>query len=210
MLLHVGCVRDVNLGPGDAGDGGRSDAEVARDTAPEVEPLGPECPTDVPASGTSCSIVNLRCEYGSSEVPECNTIAYCELKPLRFTLTPPAEGCPMSPPTNAGYCPASYSEVVTGGACTMGQACHYDDGECDCGLTQPASSGWTCVKQTAGCPPSPPRFGSACPEGFPEGGQCYYYACEPTGASAFCQGGIWNGGSGGCVGIANHGADGGD
>jgi hypothetical protein len=202
--LSVACVRDVPLGVTDGGhnDGDSDGRTFARDAAPDIEPLSAECPAEVPPSGTSCSVVTLRCEYGSDPVPACNTIAYCELEPLRFTLTSPAAGCPLAPPTNGPECPTSYAKVTEGGSCSAGQACHYAEGECDCGFSQPISSGWTCMKQTAGCPETPPRFGAACPEGFPDEGQCYYYACSLNGAYAFCDHGVWNGGPGGCAALS--------
>jgi hypothetical protein len=195
-LIVAGCVSKVDLGGSDASSDGTSGSS---DAGADIGALTNICPSEVPKDGDPCSIVNLRCEYGSSLVAECNTIAYCYLKPLRFMVTSPAAACPLSPPTNSAACPATYAQIPQGSACSATVDCVYPEGQCDCGLSQAESDGWKCQAQPAGCPALPPRFGSAC---SPSDLQCNYFSCEPSGAYAFCSDGVWNGGPGGCA-IAN-------
>lgn len=176
-------------GPGATSDGGNADA-----------PWSPICPIGVPDADTPCSVLNLRCEYGDSPQPDCNTIAYCALAPLRFMVGGPDKQCPLPVPTNPAACAGSYGAISTGTACagsgvTIGTECRYPEGTCLCGLA-PDNGKWRCTPQPSGCPASAPRFGTAC---SPEGVQCDYHGCTRGGATAFCQHGVWNGGGGGCL-----------
>jgi hypothetical protein len=199
MATAVACVGDaVLLGGGDAGSPDGGDSGSQEDAADGS--WSPVCPEAVPADGTPCSSVNLRCEYGTSAVVACNTIAYCELEPLRFTITTPDPSCPITPPTNPSDCPSTYAGITGGSVCTTNQEeCGYPDGQCDCDSNL-GSLTWTCVAQPAACPPSVPRFGAPCST---EGISCNYFSCDKGGAEAFCQGGVWNGGAGGCAAQAN-------
>src|SRR5580704_18603291 len=71
-------------GGGDAG--GSSDTGVADTGVPDtgVVETGTghdagtiECPASVPGSGATCSRAGLTCEWGASNVPDCDTEATC-------------------------------------------------------------------------------------------------------------------------------------
>jgi hypothetical protein len=210
VALLVACsVKTVELGGEDGGaDTGVGATDAATDSA--SLPWSPLCPADVPEGGTPCTLVNLRCEYGTSTQPACNTIAYCELSPLRFTLTGPDPRCPLPAPTNPAPCPATYGAIAGGTSCagsglSIGNACAYPDGACTCGQlgSNLGPPHWACTPQPSACPATPPRFGSPCSS---DGLRCDYHACDPAGALAFCANGVWNGGAGGCA-VAGSGAD---
>jgi hypothetical protein len=94
-------------------------------------------------------------------------------------------GCP------AGTCPAAYSDVPQGKACTPnGLDCAYPQGQCNCSPTVPVSSPgpvWQCATPAQGCPDPRPDIGDGCSQ---PGLSCNYGACT-GGIDLQCVDGYW-------------------
>jgi hypothetical protein len=188
--------RDDAAGPFDSGvaDGG------ARVDAGSAAP----CPKGPPATGASCAPEGLECEYGSSPVPTCDTVATCQK--ARWSLQAPASGddCPSA---RSSECPSTFGaaslEVVV--HCDpFGLVCDYPTGRCAC--TDPAgpvpvdasaAARWHCQDPDADCPRPRPPLGSACTS---DGLSCDYGSCTVTGGSAEkCADGLWQTNSFACA-----------
>jgi hypothetical protein len=172
---------------GDGGGGG-DDAGAA----------GPSpCPSSAPGDGSACGPQGLTCEWGSSPVQDCDTVAVCNGGRWQVTLQGPGGlDCGGGPP---GTCPASFASVPRQQHCSpYGLTCDYAEGRCACGVPSgpfpidaSAAAEWLCQDPPAGCPRPRPLLGSGC-TGAQEGLQCDYGACSiPGGNAETCAGGIW-------------------
>lgn len=100
---------------------------------------------------------------------------------------------------NAPGCPGQYSDAPPG-HCTIGLACAYDEGTCDCvdycgGAPPPPNedfSHWSC-KPYDDCPQPAPKDGSTCKK---SGQTCNYGACCIE--TFTCVGSKWSGGGLAC------------
>jgi hypothetical protein len=165
-------------------------------------PVECTCPAVAPSEGTGCSRLLQYCEYGTSNLPICDTVANCN-PPMTWTLpwgpfsghwyisTP--EGGPPCAAAASGACPTA-GPPVQGTICNATSLdCDYADRRCECakGVTPQSPSTWRCTDPLLagpGCGPRP-RLGSPCPQ---DGVVCNYGACELAGGSAQeCQGGAW-------------------
>ncbi len=155
------------------------------------------CPESVPSGGVPCSPVGLVCEWGSSNVEECDTVGTCMPEGWDSPAYPP-EGpdCSGGPPI---ACPSSYAAVPTGQACgPSGGYCDYPEGRCGCGeppgpillVDGSVASIWICQHPQTGCPQPRPRIGTTCSH---EGQFCDYGGCGavPGGNAEACTGGVW-------------------
>ncbi len=161
---------------------------------------GGPCPTSRPTLGGPCT-TSLTCEYGSDPSIECDTLMDCvsgvwTILPQRFDA-----GCGR---TNSPTCPATFSEMTEGAACTANVECYYPEARCWClpmtacpGLGCPAPSAWSCdiaVFPDAGCPEPRPRVGTPCPASQ-RGLLCDY---DDVCRWLFCYAGAWQLSSAGC------------
>jgi hypothetical protein len=166
-------------------------------------PIDCACPATAPAPNTPCTRLSVTCEYGSSPVAECDTIAQCN-PPLpgvamtgatwgdgTWMVSAPGGGPPCAAEP-AGGCPAS-GQPIQGMACDSPSLdCDYSDRRCECasGPTPGAVSTWRCtdpILAGPGCGPRA-RLGTPCPQ---DGVVCDYGSCEVAGGTAeVCQG-IW-------------------
>jgi hypothetical protein len=164
----------------------------------EASPPAPQgtCPSAKPANGGACTATYLECEYGSSPVLACNTVATCEAS--LWTITPP-DGSPNECPRSQGLeCPATFVAASTAkGQCQpFGLACDYPEGRCECGVgagpvptDAAAAARWNCQEPAAGCPRPRPRLGAQCSQ---DGLTCDYGSCVVSGGSTVkCTGGVW-------------------
>ncbi|MGH7285229.1 MAG: hypothetical protein ACRELY_27215 [Polyangiaceae bacterium] len=172
------------LGGDASGDGGsQRDGGSSSDAS-----LSSACPGSIPAAGTPCTIDGLICEYGSSDLEFCNTVAKCTSG--TFDITPPEDAC-QNELDAGGTCPATLGEIEAGSACpTFGQACTYAEGSCGCGFVNHSADEWVCdTSPGAGCPTPRPKLGSTC---SPNGLMCDYGACTILGnPDMACDGGVW-------------------
>ncbi len=157
------------------------------------------CPAAAPADGAACGGAYLECEFGSSPVLECDTVAICE--GAHWAVTPARTSPADCPPALSLDCPATFvtaSTASTGSApCRpFGVSCDYPQGRCECGVGMgpvpsdaAASARWSCQEPAAGCPRPRPRLGAACEEG---GQTCDYGSCSvPGGSTVKCANGAW-------------------
>jgi hypothetical protein len=191
-------------GGGDAG--GSSDTGVADTGVPDtgVVETGTghdagtiECPASVPGSGATCSRAGLTCEWGASNVPDCDTEATCTNG--EWAVTAPNPGgldCGGGPKIT---CPPSFASVPVGDACSPdGGYCDYPEGRCGCAagggpirlIDGSVQAFWSCQNPAAGCPKPRPLLGSSCAM---EGLECDYGTCGtiPGGNAEQCTGGVW-------------------
>jgi hypothetical protein len=180
---------------GSSGAGGTSGSSGSTGTSGGG--TGGGCPASPPTSG-SCSPEGLTCEWGTSNVADCDTVATCTGGLWSFAgHNPGGLDCGGGPPI---ACPGSYAAVPVFKPCSpSGGYCDYPEGRCACG-TPPGpvqffdgsvASVWECENpSTPGCPQPRPRLGSACME---EGLSCDYGGCGevPGGNAEACKGGIW-------------------
>jgi hypothetical protein len=134
----------------------------------------------------------LVCEYGTSTVPLCDTLATCTKK--AWVIRPPvpnALACGGGPPI---MCPPNFGSVPRGSLCMpAGGYCDYELGRCQCAfrLGGPAHlpAVWMCQDPAVGCPKPRPRLGSVCSQ---DGILCDYGACYIDGGNQEdCVGGVW-------------------
>jgi len=191
LLVAVACggATHAGLGGGATSDGGAGgDGSGGGASSP--------CPASPPGDGSACGPQGLGCEWGSSTVEDCDTMALCNGG--RWQVTVPGPGgldCGGGP---QGTCPSSFASVPRESHCApYGLACDYAEGRCAC--TVPAGPGfpvdaaaeaeWLCQDPAAGCPEPRPLLGSVCAD---EGQECDYGACDiPGGNAETCQGGLW-------------------
>ena len=186
-LFLVACQGELFVDPdGGAPDGGST-----------------QCPSAVPAQGSSCSHEGLDCEWGNDPNLACNTTAHCGGG--QWNVQQPYGQCPTPP--NPTECPASFASVPVGQLCgdLVGTTCSYPQGFCGCsagmGGPYPADASavatWICESPAAGCPQPRPKLGTSCSQ---EGLECDYASCGlPTGASIVCQSGAWQNQPYGCA-----------
>jgi hypothetical protein len=175
-----------------------SDGGAASDTGGPGDAGSSPCPSSAPTDGTACGPQGLTCEWGSSPVPDCDTVALCNGG--RWQVTPHGPGgldCGGGP---QGTCPASFSSVPRQQHCSpYGMYCDYPEGRCACAV--PAGPGfpadasavaeWICQDPQSGCPQPRPVLGSACSPSQTNL-ECDYGACSiPGGTAESCTGGIW-------------------
>jgi hypothetical protein len=168
------------------------------------QPVDCACPATAPPPNAPCTRGLLACEYGSSPVSACDTIATCI--PSSATSVMPnttgestwnvfvPDGSPPCATAPADRCPAP-GQPIQGMACNSPSLdCDYADKRCECasGPTPQSASTWRCTDPLLagpGCGPRP-HLGTACPQ---EGLVCNYGACEVArGGDEVCQG-VWVG-----------------
>ncbi len=186
------------LGPDSASDGGAS-GDGGGDAAASP------CPASVPSAGAACTRSGLECEYGTSPVTACNTVATCAGS--TWTITPPNSSGGACRGSLDSQCPATYALVPKGSHCSdPNLVCDYPRGRCACeaptgGIVVLADASlmtttWMCQTGTTGCPDTRPALGTAC---SPEGTSCDYGACTiPDGTAEECTGGVWQSGAIAC------------
>jgi hypothetical protein len=157
------------------------------------------CPASPPPSGSSCSPAGLTCEWGTSNVPDCDTQETCAGGLWTLMVQGPGGlDCGGGPPI---VCPASYGGVPVYQSCSPYRGyCDYPQGRCGC--SPPATITvnidgsfqgpfWQCQQPTTpGCPQPRPRLGSVCTQ---DGLTCEYGDCNevPGGNAEVCRGGVW-------------------
>lgn len=163
--------------------------------APDVDAGGPVsdggtdagtvCPSSPPASGGTCSPLELQCEYGPNTDPACNTVMQCMTKGWQTTVSTLCP--PLGPP-----CPTTYATVPVNQDCPQDNAtCSYPEGVCICtqdfgGATR-VTPGWDCFPTQGSCPSPRPHLGTACSQ---PGLDCNYGACS-GGLAEICKNGYW-------------------
>jgi hypothetical protein len=165
------------------------------------QPVDCSCPKTVPAQDARCTRQLLACEYGSSNLPGCDTIATCllatssapNIQPWDGTwdLQVPDGGAPCAP-APAGQCPAP-GQPIQGTSCNSPSLdCDYPDKRCECasGPTPQSATTWRCTDPLLAGPGcgARPRLGAACPQ---DGLVCNYGACEIAGGSVEQCEGVW-------------------
>ena len=188
----------TDLGPSSADGstsdgGGRSDASTDAASFGDAKKsddaaLSAECPSSVPTTGDSCTVDGLECEYGTSDLLFCNTLARCTGG--SFNVTGPEEAC-ANELDAGGTCPTSRDQIEAGSSCpTFSQVCEYAEGSCGCGFVGHVSDQWVCdTPAGSGCPAPRPKLGSVCSS---NGLACNYGSCTILGnPSMICDGGIW-------------------
>lgn len=155
---------------------------------------GTTCPAEPPQTGNMC-FARLTCEYGSSPVASCDTIATCGSSfgapAPAWVLTPPDAGDPACMAAPPSECPASFAAVPRGTECAGGSsACDYPEGRCRCAAAPGFSTAvWSCQDPPTGCPRPRPRLGISCVQ---EGLVCPYESCGTQGSQTeMCLGGFW-------------------
>jgi hypothetical protein len=148
------------------------------------------CPAQAPVAGTSCSRMDLVCEYGDDPNAFCRTYARCDQARWRLDAVSTTE-CPSMKATS---CPASFSAARDVACSESGRWCVWDSGTpCKCTDCRPGpiapictgSATWHCEQTTTDCPAAMPRSGSVC-TGDPV---LCEYGCE-FGARR-CTAGVW-------------------
>ncbi len=184
---------------GDAGANGDGDGDGASSAETGGSAGGPSpCPSAPADDGSACGPQGLECEWGASNVEECDTVGHCNGG--RWQVTSPAAGSSNCGASVDPACPASFGAVPAAGSCASdGLVCDYPQGRCACATPSIVTSldgsvspdEWFCQDPGAGCPPLRPRVGSACQDS--EAQYCDYGAeCTiPGGAVEACTGGIW-------------------
>ncbi len=168
--------------------------EAAAGDAGTFDASGGPCPSVAPGKGSSCAREALECEYGTGNVPGCDTVATCDAG--RWTVQAPTTGdqCPSTRPSG---CPASFATATLAGHCEpLGLICDYPTGRCACTdgtgpipLDASAAARWHCQEPGANCPRPRPPLGSACTS---DGESCDYGSCTvPGGSGEACADGLW-------------------
>jgi hypothetical protein len=159
-------------------------------------PVDCSCPASLPKDSTACSRYDLTCEYGSSNLASCNTVATCSLG--QWSLTRPEAGAPcVAAPASA--CPDA-GPSIQGSTCTKaGLDCDYGGIRCECnsGPLSQSETTWRCDEPALagpGCGPRP-LLGRACPQ---QGSFCDYGSCEIRGGSAVACFDVWQSGGVNC------------
>jgi hypothetical protein len=165
------------------------------------------CPATMPMENSSCTNAGLSCEYGSSPILGCDTLATCIPRAMDpsggfgdidgvWTLQKPDGGLPCLP-APAGDCPSPDTQIQ-GQSCDSywaragspgPVACDYGDKRCECADGPSVSTiTWRCsdpLLAGPGCG-ARPRVGSPCPQ---DGLICNYGTCEITGGvTEICEG----------------------
>ena len=184
---------DAGNDAGTTGDGAGTTGDGASD-APSDAPmneggLSPACPAVAPSQGDACALGGLECEYGTSPLRICNTIAKCTS--AAWSVTVPEAAC-ANELDAGGVCPPALGDIEAGSPCpTFRQICEYPQGACGCGFVGHISDQWVCdTPSGAGCPSPRPKLGSIC---TPNGLACDYGSCSILGNPKMsCDGGIWS------------------
>jgi hypothetical protein len=162
------------------------------------QPVECSCPETQPDAGDPCYWNGPQCEYGSSPLAQCNTLATCSYAAFgpgslgQWSLSVPEAGPPCSP-APASQCPAA--EPVAGAPCaTPLLDCDYGETRCECATgpsLQSTAATWRCTDPQLAGPDCGARghLGSPCPGNAPS---CNYAACEIVGGTVeFCANGVW-------------------
>jgi hypothetical protein len=167
----------------------------------QVTPTCVSCPPTPPEAGTPCTLLAI-CEYGTSNVYDCDTIALCWPRiPMPGTpATPPGLAWLVSNPDAGGAscqtppqgaCPASFDAVPRDAGCAGAPSfCDYAQGRCRC-AAEPGAPGptWSCQDPAPSCPKPRPRLGSDC---WQRGLTCNYDPCGSSdGIAQICASGVW-------------------
>jgi hypothetical protein len=148
----------------------------------------PPCPASPPDAGSMCGAPNV-CEYGTSNIVDCDLIAACQQSV--WLVSKPHAGSASCQTPSQSACPAAFEAVVRGGGCDGGATfCDYPQGRCRCvGTLGSSNLVWSCQDPPAPCPRPRPRLGSACPQ---EGLVCVYDPCGLSGGGAqLCRTAVW-------------------
>ena len=129
-----------------------------------------DCPSSLPASGSSCNHRGFACEFGGGDHDRCSTIATCSNTP---TATWSLQSDATCMTTNDSSCSDTFLTTPVGQPCpTPGVSCDYpNDGRCSCvpctgGTQSGASYAWQCRSWDEDvdvkCPTDRPALGSSC------------------------------------------------
>jgi hypothetical protein len=159
------------------------------------------CPPGIPEAGSRCAPIGI-CEYGTSNVYDCDTIALCWLLPaladagvsgpfgppaMRWIVSNSDAGGASCQTPPQGACPPSFDAVPRDAGCAGAPSfCDYQQGRCRC-AADPGTAGptWSCQDPAPSCPKPRPRLGSDCSQ---EGLRCEYAPCKsPDGIAQICQ-----------------------
>jgi hypothetical protein len=138
--------------------------------------------------GDACPQNGTECEYGTSDLRLCNTVATCTSG--TWHIAAPQDAC-ANELDAGGVCPAAITDIQAGSPCpTFRQICEYPQGACGCGFVGHVSDQWVCdTTPGAGCPTPRPRVGTTC---APSGVACDYASCSILGGPKMsCTGGVW-------------------
>jgi hypothetical protein len=175
----------------------------AIDTGPPTTPdaAGPiPCPAAQPTAQTSCAPEGRVCEYGTSPVEECDTLATCTNGAWSIMMSNASgKDCPNS---KNSICPATEDGITRGDTCDQsGAICDYTRGRCDCAQSGsgvvvitldggPLTPTWHCQNPAPACPLPRPNLGTACPT---DQTSCDYGSCNEIigGTAEICRDGVW-------------------
>jgi hypothetical protein len=195
-------------GEGNTGSGGTSNTGPDGGTDPSAV-----CPTSLPALGSSCPALGLKCTFGDDPRPSCRAIMTCggaqqcncgsDICPPDKCTTPktwigggPGSGVGLTDRCS-WTCPSTTPNA--GDACTPPGYCAKPDGtQCGCiGLTPSGGTAWTCLAPPTDsrCPHVAPLVGSPCTD---EGLACGNYDLCVTGSRVVCRSAHWNDDFGSC------------
>jgi hypothetical protein len=205
VLAHTGCGARPHLGtpcPQNGLSCNYGACEIAGGTFEvclggvwrQVTPGCVSCPPSAPEAGTPCT--SGICEYGTSNVYDCDTIAVCWPPPLGppmpawIVSSPDAGGAACQTPPQ-GMCPASFDAVPRDAGCDGAPSfCDYSQGRCRC-AADPGTAGptWSCQDPAPSCPRPRARLGSDC---WQDGLNCAYDPCGGSdGIAQICANGVW-------------------
>jgi hypothetical protein len=141
----------------------------------------PTCPADPPAQGDPCSATGAICEFGTSSIASCDTVAMCESG--RWQISAPDPNDPWCTQSLVA-CPPLFGPSPTGQSCsTLNAYCETPPGRCECAQNAPVLSWpttWKCSSiPRPPCPFLRPRLGTACQAPL----LCDYGACTIHGGN---------------------------
>jgi hypothetical protein len=169
---EMGTVADSSVPGHDDSDAGPAQSEAGPHVSTDAgtSQAGPVCPAIQPANGDTCMPVDWVCEYGSAPNPYCDFLDKCYGQLGGWSN----QALPLAP-CDAGACPSSYADALSGQACPVQSLdCAYPEGQCNCGRKDDAGTVvWSCFSP-AGCPEPRPRIGAGCTQ---DGQLCDYGAC---------------------------------
>jgi hypothetical protein len=195
----MSCVGDTGSAAHPDWNGGGVVAQPVPEAGAQPDAGAIACLTNsqqTPSEGGACRPEGLVCEYGSSPLLGCDSLASCTNGEWRAASGDSGSCLPAA----VDGCPPSVSDVPIGSACApVNLDCDYPAGRCECAQNLPLAGwpgSWKCsmpVEPTDSgslvCPGARPRLGTPCSQ---EGAECRYGACEIRGgALQACEGGVW-------------------
>jgi hypothetical protein len=173
-----------------AGTNGAAGTSAAAGTAGAAGSAGDLCPSELPTNAAPCTSEGAVCTYGNDlRGGPCRPQAKCVASRWRVS-EPNQSTCP--PLNDVGACPADLTA-----SCNINSVCTKNDGnDCRCTSCPPSEPVcgqavfWYCPAPvtTAGCPPTPPNFGTTCTT---EGVECAYFYFECGAPDKVCSHGVW-------------------